>query len=181
MKKLAFSLLAFSCLGYSWGEVEEIVLRWQSGICQQQCRQYVVERLEKVEQVTEIRVEGDSATLRWRPNSRFSYTPIDRAMRLVGINIDRISLTVRGTVKSTPRGIYLQSIGDGTEFLLIGPLNIEPGKAPARGNIKSHRLSEAREKQLLEAEREHRTLTVRGPLFQPERRPALNLIIESLN
>lgn len=162
----------------AYGEIEKVVLRWKPGFCTDSCLVNLEKRLRDMPEVTELKFQAaqNQATIRWKPNRRFSYRLLDTTMRRVGVNLHEIFVTVRGTVNASSKTLSIKSIGDDTEFILLSPISVKPGEAAVEKNIQSHMLKPQTRERLVEAEKKEKIVTVEGPLFQPQRAPPLFLI-----
>src|ERR1700722_5883495 len=82
------------------GEIQSVKIKWNPQYCQYDCRQNLVRRLREVPGVAnvEFNAQFGEATLTWKPNFPFAFTPIDTAMRTVGPALHAVNLKVRGTI-----------------------------------------------------------------------------------
>lgn len=160
----------------------EIVVKWLPGSCGDSCVQQLDRQLHSIKDVAEIKFEGtnNQATLRWRPDRHFSFTPIDNAFRYVGVDMNEIFVTVRGTITSTHRDVTITSLGDNSKFILLSPLRTNPAEAPMPNNIQSYALKPETREQLLPTESIYQIVTAEGSLFEPERSPPNLLILEKV-
>lgn len=180
-RQILLLLFLFFCCEAS-AEVVEVVIRWKPGFCSDSCLVLLERRLGENEQVDKVifQASQSQAILRVKRDKRFSFRSIDATMRSVGVKLNEIFVTVRGSVKESGNTLSLVSLGDGTEFLLLSPIAIRPGEAAVEKNIESHMLQPAMESALLKAKSEERSVKIEGPLFEPERAPPLFLIIKNI-
>ncbi len=176
-------MLSFLLSTSLFTEVEKVVLKWKPGFCTESCLLDLEKRLARMSDVAGFKINSsqNQATLRWKPNRRFDFGDINRTMRYVGVSLHEIFVTVRGTIDHTNRDITLKSLGDNTEFTLLGPVAIpSPGEAAAEKNLQTHKLQDRTRNQLILAEDKFRVVTIEGPLFMPERSLSLYLITEKV-
>lgn len=184
MNKKLFSYLAFFlCLtSTSYGEVQEIILKWTPALCQANCIQGIAVQFNKLNGVASIKLNEalGQMDIRWKPDVPFSYPAIYGAMSMVGLNIDDFRLRVQGTITHNGEIIYLTSMGDNTRFRLLGPLIVNPKIYVVEHNTATHPLSIDMRSQLLNIEDAHQVVTIEGPLLDPEMSPPLYLIVEKM-
>lgn len=186
MKKLFF-LLSCSILSlytsYAHAEVEKIILKWNSAVCQRSCVEGLLSQLNRIPGVAEAKMSGGAGVLeiRWKPDHPFSYYPIKTAMQMIGLHIDDLRLTVRGTLSHSANQVFLNSLGDSSRFVLMSPTRPGTNRYVESKSLYTHELSPDLRAQLMEKENTNTVVTVEGPLFEPEQRsPPYFLIVESL-
>jgi hypothetical protein len=164
------------------GEIEKVVLKWKPGFCTETCLIQLKRRLEAIPDVVEMKFQPsqNQATLRWEPNRKFSYRMIDTTMRSVGVSIQELFITIRGTISHKRNVVSIQSLGDGTEFILLSPITIYKGDAAVEKSIESHMLKPNTSQALITAENAEKIVTIEGPLFEGHRAPPLFLIAERI-
>jgi hypothetical protein len=175
------SLLAFhlSCLA----EVEEIIIKWTPGICLETCTQSLEQQYNKVKGVTTVSVNqtAGQANLTWQPNIPFSYMQLYYATKMIGVSIHDFRVTVRGTITHDDRSVILTSIGDGTQFHLLGPIVPSIHNQVIEDNIQNHTLSPNRRDQFINAQSNNQIVTVSGPIFEGWRSPPIYLVVEQVS
>lgn len=168
-------------------EIETVVLKWDQGFCSRSCALGLERQLTAIRDVAEVKLDApqDQATLRWKPNARFAFDPIDRATRQIGVpfgsDTNEIMITVRGTIRHTNREVTLISIGDGTVFTILSPPSSATGQSAILNNIQTLTLSPDTRRELILAEEEFKIVTISGPLFQPERSPPNFIVAQQVN
>lgn len=176
---VAILLLSFQPIK---GEVEKVVLKWRPGFCSETCLLQLKRRLSSMPFVAEMRFDAgqNQATLRWDPNRKFNYRLIDTTMRSVGVSLHEIYVTVRGTISHKKNVIYIDSLGDDTQFTLLSPISINAEGAAAEKSVQSHLLQPNTSLKLIQAEEVSKVVTIEGPLFEPHRAPPLYLVAERI-
>ncbi|MCB1111918.1 MAG: cation transporter [Chlamydiales bacterium] len=161
-------------------EIERVTIRWKPAFCPASCAQGLEKSLSGIREVAEVNVqlEAGQANLRWKPNQKFSYDQINRAMRMIGVSVQEINVSVRGTIEHSSREVELVSLGDNTRFTLLSPIQPTVDQSVARNNPESYQLTESTRERLIAAEKDDRIITIQGPLFEPFRAPPLYLIIQ---
>lgn len=163
--------------------VEWVIIRWTPQICQYECQESLYKRFSAIRGVANVEIAGAEgrATLRWKPDERFSYGPIDVAMRMVGPSIRDIRVRVRGTITHQGATFHLISLGDNSIFELLGvPLPATRNDTVEQNSLFTRALDEQMRSKLLQVEKESQLVTVEGPLFEPWRSPSLRLAIQQL-
>lgn len=166
-------LLSFS-LGinaYLKADILEMVMQWNALLCLDLCTDTLYQQLRNIPNLSDLQINprAGTAVMRWKPNYPFSYEPFNLATRTVGIRIANFRLKVRGTIRVQEDNIYLVSLGDNTQFLLIGPIRAEPNRYIVRQNIASHPFSAQLRSDLLMAAANRQVVEIEGPLFEPLR------------
>lgn len=184
MKKFIVVLLTLAYLGGSRplnAEIQQIVMKWNAQLCLNICIPTLQQQLSNIENITDIQINprAGTAVMRWKPYYPFSYEPFNLATRVVGIRIADFRIKVRGTVIQTEDNFYIVSVGDGTTFLLLGPIQAIPNRYIVQQNIASRPLTPEMRLKLLNAAYTKQIVEIEGPLFEPLRY-WLALIVEQL-
>lgn len=164
-------------------EVEWVRITWTAQLCERGCQQNVEKNLSKIKGVTQVEIDGPGgvATLRWDPRHRFSYMPIDYAMRMVGPSIREIRVKVRGTINHHGKVFNIVSTGDNSSFeLLAVPIPLMKNDTVANNSLYTRELEPAMRSQLENAEKAVKTVSIEGPLFEPWRSPALRIAVQNI-
>lgn len=178
---LSFGLIQIKPLH---AEIQEVTITWTAQECLGSCAQGLYAQFKKIPAVSEININQSAgrATLKWRPNAPFSYQSIDTAMRLIGLYINNIKVSVRGTVvHDSPTTFRVLSIGDHSSFTLLSVPTAAPNQYVVQNNVQNRTLPPSTINQLLQAQQNNQTVTVSGPLFEPWRSPPVYLIIEHIS
>lgn len=164
-------------------EVEQIVVTWTAQLCEHGCQASLYKYFQAIRGVADVDINGPNgtATLRWKPNQRFSYAPIDAAMRMVGPSIRDIRVKVRGTINRRGRSFSILSLGDNTSFELLGiPLPHMRNDTAIENSLYTREMDPQRFNQLQAAQQAADTVVIEGPLFEPWRSPTLRLVVQSM-
>lgn len=164
-------------------EIQEVTVFWTAFNCQQGCANLLIHEFSKVYGVQEVKMNGPmgQATLIWKPNIPFAFQPVDAAMRMVGPRTRAISVKVRGVIRHQMNIVKLISEGDGTEFYLLSPITPNLNQQVLNQSVFNHQLTPELLSQLLQIEQTNKTVIIEGPLFQPNRSPPNQLIVENIN
>jgi hypothetical protein len=154
-------------------EVEQIIIKWNALTCLSLCPSSIQMNIEGIRQTSNVQVNGFSgvATMGWSANYPFSYEPFRAAFAATGVLIRDMRVRVRGNIRHDADNFYLVSIGDDARFLLIGPLQPQPGRYIPKYSLVSYPLSPRIREQLMVAEANNFTVVISGPLFLPEKYP----------
>jgi hypothetical protein len=166
---------------YLKADIVEMVMSWNALLCLDLCTDTLRQELSYINNLSDLQINprAGTAVMRWKPNYPFSYEPFNLATRTVGIRIADFRLKVRGTIRKDQDNFYLVSLGDNTQFLLIGPIRAESGRYIIKQNIATHPLSAQMRQDLLIAAANQQIVEIEGPLFEPLRY-WLVLIVEQL-
>src|SRR5262249_10482431 len=159
--------LALLEMGIVDANIERVTIKWVSwqfaiGGCNVECGRLVEQQLRKVPGVAAATadISAGQVTLEWRKGYPFNYFPLDAAMRIAGTGTEDVHVTVRGRIvhgrdtdidKAT---ITLISLGDGTRFLLLGPLITSGTQYVIESNPASYAMPREWREELLRAEAE---------------------------
>jgi hypothetical protein len=182
MKTPLFILaLLVSCSLFA--DIPRIELTYQHNIAFPDTYALLEKQLEAISQVRDVRLNPETAvaTLRWKPNEAFVYAPLDYATRSVGLYLQAIVLTVRGTVEEANLLYQFRSLGDNTLFTLLGPPDVGPGQVAARETTWGRKLTETQKKKLQEAKKQDLVITVTGELLAPTRYSQFYLVIDTIS
>lgn len=185
MRYLTFLSIFF--LGYftcGFSEIQKVEVTWDPLLCQKSCVDGLRHRFSLIQGVQSIEINQTSgmATLKWKPTVQFSFVPINYALRWIGIREIQVRVEVRGKVAQKGSDFYLNSIKDGTPFLLMNRLAQEANEVVVEYNPQNRPLSADLIQQLESLMKHSQPVTISGTLFMPERSPPapLSLIINSL-
>lgn len=164
-------------------ELQEVSLSWRARNCDESCEAKIKERLLDIDEVSEVTILPGSgqASLKWKPDAPFSYSPLNIAMRRVGPSLQQVRLVVTGEAKMDGKDVLLISAGDNTTFLLLGPTEQQEVGIAVQGTTRGRELPQSTVDRLMEASREDKPVTIKGPLFDPFRAPPYKIIIESVS
>lgn len=156
-----------------YSELEEIQLNWNAIACLETCIPLLERNLRAITPGRDLQINGHQGVARmsWNPDYPFSYEPFRAAFAATGILVREMRVRVRGTIRHDMNNFYLHSTGDGALYVLLGPLNPEPGRYVPKYNIVSYPLSLRLKEELLDAEKNQYTVIISGPLFMPEKYP----------
>lgn len=163
-----------------YGEIQWVSIQWTAGLCRESCVKGLNGQFSRIDGVSEIRINQDAgqATLIWKPNAPFLYTQVRNAMAMIGLYVRSMRIKVRGTLIHDRNTVVLVSLGDNTRFVLRGPITPSPDRMVQKYSMYSHPLSAELSGELLDVERAKKLIIIEGPLFEPERAPPLQLIVE---
>lgn len=162
-------------------EIERITVLWNPQICLEPCVREITRQLRMVNGIAEIVISEaqGQADIRWKPKVPFSYDYIKTAFGIVGATIRDVRMQVRGTLTVSASTIILESLGDNTRFVLLGPAQQSFTKNIPQKNFDTHPLAPEMQQQLLTAAREFCVVTVKGPLLRPLM--GLYLVVEQVS
>jgi hypothetical protein len=169
-KKWINLLLAFLAIGSALeAEVEEVAVTWNAVKCLNACVSLIEQNFNGIHEVSDLKIDSAAgrAVMKWRPNYPFSYEPFRYASAAVGIHITSMRLRVKGTVSHDSNDVYLTSSGDDSRFLLLGPIQTEPGRYTPKYNPATHPLPPEMRDKLLDAEKKGLPVVISGPLLLP--------------
>ncbi|MBA3815486.1 MAG: hypothetical protein H0X29_03010 [Parachlamydiaceae bacterium] len=182
---LCLSCIFFSCFSgcFLFCEIETVTLKWTSLLCTQVCMTQLEREFRKVPGIAEVALDQGSggATIKWRPNYRFSFSDVNVPMRLVGLSIRDIHIKVKGKLSHDAHSVFLTSIGDNTQFQLLNPVTSTSGQQAAVFNLAARQLTPELRQKLLEGEAQKATASIQGQIFMPGRSSALQIVVDSLN
>jgi hypothetical protein len=163
-------------------EIQSVRLKWNPMPCNAICNQNLRNQLESIPGVVNVSYNPGfgEAVLDWKPKARFNFAPINNAMRMVGPSLLALNLKVTGTISHEGSSIYIESIGDGTRFKLLGALIRDYTRYIMDASEFTHPLSEEQYRKLIDAEQHHHLVTIEGALFEPESF-LLRIVIENMN
>lgn len=164
-------------------EISKVSVKWLNPIiCQDGCVKEMSKQFGTMNGAAEVIINqgNGQVDVRWKPRVAFSFAPINTAMRLVGPSINAVSVSVRGTVSHSGSTFVLDSLGDNTKFILLGPVDPSMTKYTVVHNTDNRPLSEEIKLKLLEAEKNFQVVQIDGPLLDPWRYQVLYLIVEKL-
>lgn len=179
MRKIFIFLWLFA-IDLSAG-VEEIQISWNALKCLYTCVPSIEKNLYQIGSVSDVKIDAQSgtATMKWDANVPFSYEPFRLASSAAGIRFRHMRVKVSGRIVHDGEFIYIQSPGDNSRFLLIGPIKTEPGRYIPNFSFETHPLTQRDKETLLRAERNGSTVEISGPLYIPSHWPRV-LITEQI-
>lgn len=181
--KLLSLALFTSCALYS--EVLQVTVTWDPLLCQAGCMEGLNQRLLMISGVqnTQFNEANGMVTIQWKPTVPFRFTPINWALRYIGIRESTVLVKVKGTIHSDGKGFWVISDGDRTKFELINRVYSDPNEYVVQYNAANRELSRGLRDSLKEFEHRHQDVFVTGRLFMPQRSPpnALMIIIDQVN
>lgn len=181
------TIIACICLLLSCslqGEISKVTVKWKNpGICLDSCITDMAKHFGSMNGAAEVILNqgGGQVDIRWKPRIPFSYSPINTAMRMVGPSIHEMRVSVRGTVTHSSNTFILESLGDNTKFVLLGPVNPSMSQYTVVHNTDNRPLSEETRMRFLKAEKNFEVVEIEGPLLDPWRYQVLYLIVEKAN
>jgi len=182
---LTATFLIILVQGSIQAEIQNISLKWTAGQCNNgSCSNIFSQQFARIQGVSEfnINLPQGQATLHWKPGFKFTYGPINTAMALVGLSLNDIHVTVKGTITHDAKGNFtLTSLGDGTIFVLMNPIKPAKDQYVEQFSPYNRSLTPELQTQLIAGQTEQKIATITGALFQPERSPPLQLVIEDLS
>ena len=182
-KKISFLLIYLLCrYNILQAEIEQIRLSWNAFKCQSICVQQINQHFSAIQGVKnlQINLSAGIADMSWDTRYSLSYEPFRYAAAAVGININSMRVRVKGKIIHDSGHFNIISDQDGTRFHLIGPLHVEAGRYIPKYNLDTHPLPIGMKEQLLEIEKNGRSIVISGPLFLPSHYP-LTLEIEQIS
>ncbi|QLH36935.1 MAG: hypothetical protein HWD61_12995 [Parachlamydiaceae bacterium] len=164
-------------------EIELVTIKWTAGLCQASCIRGLEQQFRRIQGVTNVKINGDQAQadLAWSPNAPFSFRAIEGAMAFIGLSMNDLRVTVRGTVRHDERSVILTSTGDLSQFVLMSPPPMSFNMYVEVNSPLNRELTPQVRSILLAAEQNQQTVVISGPLFHPETSPPLFLTVESVN
>lgn len=187
MKKccfLAIISLLFAMPSPCRSEIEEVIIKWDPLLCKQACIKGLEKRFGQVPGVQSVemnRAEG-SSKMSWKPNVPFAFTPLNAALRWIGIRQNDVRVKVRGTVSESGNAFFLISNGDRTKFVLINRVYSDPGEYVVQFNTQNREIKGELAKTLREVKKAKDIVSINGTLFMPLRSPPnpLYLIVDQI-
>jgi hypothetical protein len=177
---IAFSALLCFAAQTSSAEIIDVVVTFSDPLCDENCRRLVRNSFENVDQVEEVSVSPGQVLLHWKEGKSFSYQTVRDPMRLIGLSIHGIFVTVRGEASVVGQSAHITSIGDNTSFELTSAPSPRAGRYVQFNNPLAYELLANLREQLQEAEEEGKLVTVSGFLLMPHRLP-LTLVVNNIN
>ena len=179
---LSAGLLIGQCVSCLFGEIELVTLKWTPYLCSRQCVEALFTQLSQMPGVKEVTISQSAAqaNLEWHPNAPFSYTTLFARVNFVGIYMTDLRVRVTGTISQVGSTVILTSMGDRTQFVLLGVIQPDPHRYVIEFNAETHLLTHEQRDQLAEIMDRRQIVTIEGPLFEPERAPPLYLTMEKI-
>lgn len=178
-----FSLLCLMCTCNLQGEIFWVKIKWTSVLCQESCVTGLQKQFEQLKGVSKININqgAGQAILTWKNNQPYSYGPINTAMRMIGLTIQDLRIRVRGKIFVDGQTFKLISVGDNTEFVLLSPINsMNLTQYSIEFSAANRQISGELKDKLLAAKKSNLAVTIEGVLFEPQRLPLTQLVIEQM-
>ncbi len=181
MKKLIIFLILISVAPLT-GEIQTLEVSWRAETCWESCARSLEKQLDRVGGIQDFSINqpGGFAIINWKPNVPFDLISISNALRMVGLTMEQLKLSVKGKIVSNRSGATLVSSGDGSSFVLISPLTPSMTEQVTRFTPQNRELSADTREKLVEAEAQGQLATIDGVLLRPARLPPYYLIIERI-
>lgn len=182
--KILYSIFFILIALHGYAEVSQVTIKWLNPvICQQGCINDMAKQFGSMNGAAEVILNqgAGQVDIRWKPRVQFSYYPLNTAMRLVGPSIHDIHMKVRGTITHNSNTFTLESLGDNTRFLLLGPVEPNMNQYTVVHNTDNRPIPDDIKVKLLNAEKNFEVVEIEGPLMDPWRYQVLYLVIEKAN
>jgi hypothetical protein len=155
------------------GEIELVTLTWDPVPCQQSCQTNLKKRLEQSPGIASVELFGDTgrAELKWKPTSPFSFTPLNWALRFVGLRERTVRVKVSGTITGGGKNFSIVSSGDNTNFVLLNRAPTTPNQYTNTFSRTNRDLTQDLIDKLEEGKKKKQIATIEGLLFNPYRSP----------
>jgi hypothetical protein len=156
------------------GEIELVTLTWDPTPCRESCQTNLRKRLAAAAGVASAEVYGDvgRAEITWKPNSPFSFVPLNWALRFVGLRERTVRVKVSGTISGGGKNFSLVSRGDHTNFVLLNRVApVEPSHYTNEYSRTNRDLSQELIDKLEEGKKKKLIAVIEGLLFEPYRSP----------
>ncbi len=165
-----------------YAEIELVQLEWDVPFCDDGCAKLTQRYLEKIPEVAEVVVKkaAGQARLRWKPNVKYDYKPVNVAIHAAGPSVHQVRLVVRGTLEEKNDEWFLVSLGDNSRFRLLSVIHPNPREYNIRHSPYNRRLSKELREQLTKAKDEFRVVTITGPILRFYQFNPVDLIIENV-
>ena len=182
MKKWLFlAFLGFYSLN---AEILSVQLIWNPANCDSRCATSFGQQFQRIPGVAGIQLNpgAGSADLAWTPGAPLQFSPINAAFSMVGPSIQDFRVSVRGNLIAQGNTFTLSSVGDNTQFLLLGALQQQPGRwtVPYNYNPVNYPLSTELFQQLSLVAQQRQVIVVSGQILAPERSPPWMLIVRNV-
>jgi hypothetical protein len=128
-----------------------------------------------------MNLQVGQASLQWQPNAPFSMINLTNTVARSGAFLDNIHMRVRGTIQARGKDLILVSIGDNTPFVLLGPLQVIPGRNSDPFLIQSYPLTPFLISQLTLGMQQNQIALIEGPLYFWQGTHTIYLIIDKLS
>lgn len=186
MVTLKYWLMALSILAavsYSAdisGEIQKLVVVWTRGLCLQNCATNLEREFRGMAGVEDVKMDQSSATavLKWKEGVPFTFQALEAPLSKIGLSIEHIRVQVKGILSHDDATIWLTSSGDGTRFVLLGPVQPSLTGFTETYSFESYSLTPEKRATFINAEKQNMIATIDGPILMPETAPPLVLIAE---
>lgn len=181
MRQFFFFFLSCFCFSFLPAEIIQVVTYWDALKCLDYCTPRIRANLSAIPGVgvLQLNAPAGTATIDWIASYPFSYQQFYYAAAAAGINLNDVSILVKGKIIHDPANIYLVSDGDQLRFTLIGPVRPTFLSHRPSSNIALHPLSQEMIGKLLDIENRGETITIFGTLFAPRKYPN-TLIVQQI-
>lgn len=164
-------------------EIQSLEMRFNPAFCNLKCPSMLAGALQNMPAVAEVTMNGQQgqAIMRYKPNMPFDFWAFKRAIQTIGVNYLFLRIKVRGSIKGSGNKFALVSMGDNTQFNLLGPLQSSPNQYTISTDTTNHPLTPYLIETLQQGVNENRVAVVSGWLFEPERNPPYYIVIEQMS
>ncbi len=171
-----FTISFLSCAGMVHGEIQSVDVFWSHGACRDTCTKLLENQLRQTKEIESVSTSTTSnmASITWKKNEPFTYKAIKLPFQRVGVGIDNIRVTVKGTITPSQDRVVLVSSENKTDFDLVS-LNKDTKGTPAFLS-----LDPKFKKTFLEYAEKRTPVIIEGALYQAHRSPPLYLLVEKV-
>lgn len=175
MKKALFGMFALIATFFNQSplqaEIQQVDIFWTAAACDERCVRFLERQLKAIPGVQSVKVfpEGGTAELFWKPRSEFKWERLNLAMKRLGLKLKETQVSIRGTISHAGNNFFITSLGDATKLEILSPALLSETQYVERNNVQSHLVREPLRSQLLEVEKNHQLVLMKGPLFEPWR------------
>lgn len=178
-------LILIGLTGSLFAEIELVSVSWNPAYCRSEsCEKNLKKRLNAINRVdkVEINLAAGRADLWWKHDITFSFDPINRAMRRIGLNVkdDGVRLKVRGTIQQYGNRLALISAGDGTRFELLSHVIPSEGEYLPEHKRVTPILDKVNQEILLDASVKNQIVTIEGILYRHNYTPPFKILIDRI-
>jgi len=169
------------CVQSLQAEIQHVIIKWTPALCiLPSCVQGLQQQFVRISGVEDVQINqaAGQATLRWKPDVPFTFPPINTAMSMIGLSILDFRMRARGHIIQQGNNFVFVSQGDETRFVLLGPVTPQQTRYVIEFNPETHLPNPQLKDQFQQAVQNNSSVIIEGPIFQPERSPPLQLIVE---
>lgn len=177
-----FAILLFLSISLDISaEIQRVTIKWNAALCFATCERDLTIAFRNVPAIQGFKIDPQAgvAEVKWNPSVPFNFPAFSAISRATGMRFKEIRVQASGQIKQEGQNMYLISRGDGTHFLLMNPLEGEPGRCLVGSNLNQNTSSELTQR-LLQAQASHQLVTVEGALYEINQ-GALIIITESVS